>query len=146
MTEIATIANTVRTVTVKFCHPSKASPYAAYAATAKEYSYLWNGMYPKPGTIVVVPVRGSEYPHVATVECDHGTGGFVSPKSTSWIITDVKTEEHERRIAESRKREELLVAMENRLSASSKFSKFEAAAAIDPEMARLLAEFKKINI
>lgn len=130
----------LRSVAVKFCH----SKYAESSFTHnKHYHYLWDGRALPAGTLVVVPVGGQTYPHMAVVVEDEQ--GDLSPTATKWIIEAIDMTEYNKRLELGKKREKLLKQMEARLANQSKIDRFKKAAADDPEMARLLEEYRTIS-
>lgn len=69
---------------------------------------------------------------------------FEDKKATKFIVSKVDVSEYEKRIADEKKKQELLVEMEKLAESSSKLRTYELLAEADPEMRALLDAYKAI--
>lgn len=117
------------TISVKFVGQETQKNYAD-----KEYAFLTDQRLEVGDLVVVDTVNGYKTANVTS------TFGNTS-KATRWVVCQVDIEKFVQRLADLKRKQEIMRQMDQRLAEVNKVAQFEMAAKSDPEMARLLAAF-----
>jgi hypothetical protein len=126
---------------IKFINPLIQGSYI----NPKNYNFLTDIEDLQPGDIVVVDtVNGLQVAEfVKYNELGLGETGVKTP--TKWVVQKIDLSAHEARIEAAERAAKLKVMMEERRKKTQELEIYEILAKADPEMAKLLEEFKKLQ-
>lgn len=108
--------------------------------TAKDYDF-WCNQAVKENDVVVVDTRhGLQLARVVGIKSD-------APCSSSlkWVVCVVDLAEHQRRLEIERKKALIQQHMEERLQQVAQLERYRAVAAYDPDMAKLLEQYRQLT-